>query len=98
MCGVCFAKLLLKAVDCLPVKPHQVSYKTVEAFFADLMVCMRNVVRRRLKPPLSISCGALLSIINHVPFAASYASLLVQSTNWTMAGVGRRFARTSWNL
>lgn len=77
VCGVCFAKLLSKAVECLLVEPQHGFLEAVEAFFADLMVRMGNVVRRRLKPPLSISRGAFLSIINHVPFAAAYASLLV---------------------
>lgn len=41
VCSVCFAKLLLKAVDCLLIEPHRGFSKAVEAFFADLTVCMR---------------------------------------------------------
>jgi hypothetical protein len=98
VCSVCFAKLLPKAVDCLLTEPHRGFSKAVEAFFADLMVCMGYLVRRRFKPTLRISRGSLLSIINHVPFAASYASFLVKPTDWTMGVPGTRFARTSCNL
>lgn len=98
VCIVFSAKLLPKAVGCLLTEPHRGFSKAVEAFFADLMVCMGYMERRRFKPTLRISRGPLLSIINHVPSAASYASFLVKPIDWKMGLPGTRFVRTSRDL